>query len=384
MTVPGRGKPFTPVDGLDPCSNPHMPPEAQASLSIRKPRAIILGCGAIAELFHAPAFRALEAVGEVEVTHVFDPSSARVARLLQQFGRAKPLGGLDELEALRPDLVVVASPVQFHAGQSISALQAGAAVLCEKPMAASVHEAQQMLAAAVQAGRPLAVGLCRRFLPAAGAIRELLASGALGAIRSFEYWEGGEFKWPAKTPTFFQKSAGGGGALMDVGVHVLDLLAWWFGDPVDLTYYDDAMGGVEANCDLRLTYSPGFTGRVKLSRDWKIRNGLRIQGERGAVSWSLAEAKRLTLELAGFSRVWDIQVKSPPNQKDVSGLEGCFIAQARDVLTACRGDAPLLVSGTEGLRSLQVIETCYARRRSLPLPWFTAEETRAVPAVPTP
>jgi predicted dehydrogenase len=319
----------------------------------------------------------LEAIGEVEVTHVFDPSPDRVGRLRQQFRQAQSLTGLHELEAIRPDLVIVASPVQFHAEQSIAALRAGATVLCEKPMAATVHDARRMLAAAEQAGRPLAIGLCRRFLPAAAAIRELVASGALGAIRSFEYWEGGEFKWPAKTPTFFQKSVGGGGALMDVGVHVLDLLAWWFGEPVDLAYHDDAMGGVEANCDLHLTYFPGFSGRVRLSRDWKIRNGLRIQGERGALSWSLAEARRLNLELAGYPRVWDVQLKSPPTQREVNGLEGCFIAQARDVLAACRGDAPPLVSGTEGLRSLQVIESCYARRRPLALPWFTAEETRA-------
>jgi predicted dehydrogenase len=67
-----------------------------------------------------------------------------------------------------------------------------------------------------------------------------------------EAFEGGQFDWPVRSTGYFTRAQSGGGVLQDIGTHVLDLLAWWFGEPEALLYEDDAMGGVEANCRIRV------------------------------------------------------------------------------------------------------------------------------------
>jgi predicted dehydrogenase len=190
----------------------------------------VLGCGAITERCHAPALRTLVAAGEVEVSHLFDVDSARVRQIQTFLPQARPLDTLEALASTRPELVLVASPVKFHALHAITALRAGAAVLCEKPMAKDAAEAEAMIAAAATTGRPLAVGLCRRFLPAAQEIHRLLGTGLLGRVHRVQAQEGGKFNWPAQSPAFFSRATGGGGVLIDAGVHLLDLLLWWFGE----------------------------------------------------------------------------------------------------------------------------------------------------------
>lgn len=341
----------------------------------------ILGCGAITELFHAPALHALEKTGEIRVTHLLDPSPERVARIRKIFPEASALLGLSALSKVGADLVVVASPVQFHAEQTIAALEAGTAVLCEKPMAATLLEARRMLSVVEQTSQLLAIGLCRRFFPTACAIQQMLRSGVLGRLQSFDFQEGNDFKWPALTPSFFQKQAGGGGVLMDLGVHVIDLLYWWFGLPSTLTYKDDAMGGVEANCELHLHFAVGLSGRVRLSRDWPLRRFCRIEGERGSVEWHNVEADKLTLKLKDGHYLWKVNLNNvSPGWREstpLSGLEGAFLAQAKNIIAAIHGQEPIRVSGTEGIRSLEIIESCYQHRKLMEMPWFTEAEKQA-------
>lgn len=102
-------------------------------------------------------------------------------------------------------------------------------VLCVKPLACTLNEANQMVAAAQTADRLLAVGLFRRFFPALQTIKALVAGGALGTPTSFHFAEGGAFNWPAASASFFQKQHSQGGVLLDLGVHLLDLSCWWFG-----------------------------------------------------------------------------------------------------------------------------------------------------------
>jgi predicted dehydrogenase len=104
-------------------------------------------------------------------------------------------------------------------------------------------------------------------------------------VKSFEISEGGQFNWPAQSASFFQKSNSQGGVLADLGVHVLDLLIWWFGMPEKVGYEDDAMGGLEANCRLELEFAGGVSGTVRLSRDTQLSqpDNHRMRARLGAV-----------------------------------------------------------------------------------------------------
>src|SRR5438552_10737474 len=111
----------------------------------------------------------------------------------------------------------------------------------------------------------------------------------IGPLRSIFCFEGGPFDWPVASYRYFSRSEAGGGVLLDIGTHCLDLLIWWFGMPSDITYVDDSMGGIEANCFLVLQYAD-FEARIRLSRDWGQPNLYRLEGDHGSISWTVNDA----------------------------------------------------------------------------------------------
>jgi predicted dehydrogenase/nucleoside-diphosphate-sugar epimerase len=313
----------------------------------------LVGCGAAAELYYTPALRTLEREGRVRVIAVCDPVREAAARVGRMFPAAARLHDPAHFSSTGAGLVVVASPARFHAEQTIDALSAGAAVLCEKPMAATVAEAEAMLGAA--SGRLLAIGLVRRFMPGARAIRRRIESGELGRVESFTISEGGVFRWPARSAAFFEGATGGGGVLLDVGSHVLDLVRWWLGDPTELRYEDDAMGGVEANCRVALGFASGVTGTIRLSRDAAIPNRCAIECERGTVRFDPAE----------------------------EDFAASFLAQLRNVVAAVEGTESLAVDPRDALEGMRLIERCYRGRSLMAMPWLDARAARrgAVPRI---
>lgn len=351
---------------------------------------IVSGCGAITKFFYASALAFLEERRVVRVAAVCDPHEANRAAVAARFPRAQALARFEAAPFAADSLVIVASPPRLHAAQSILALENNCAVLCEKPMAADLTDAAAMADASHRTGRLLAVGLYRRFFRAARYIKELCAHGTLGQPLSFEVEEGGAFRWEAASDSFFRRDATPGGVLYDTGVHTLDLLLWWFGEPTDLDYRDDAAGGQEANCTLELGYAQGLRGRVRLSRDWATRNTFRLNFTRGSVAWQVGQAGQLTLSLNGVTTV--LHGDLLPRRDDGLALLGpaagegspqAFIHQLINVADAIRGRAALEIPADEGLRSLRLIEACYRRRRPLDQPWLSPAETAGLARLQT-
>lgn len=343
----------------------------------------IVGCGALAELYYAPALKGLAGAVDLRVAVIVDPSSDRRAMLRKAFPKARAIASLADLAPGEVGAAVVASPQRFHADQTITLLSAGMHVLCEKPMASTVQEANAMVAAATENRRLLSVGLFRRFFPTSNMIRELVTGGTLGKPISFEWKEGGPFNWPAASPSFFQKSASPGGVFADIGTHVLDLLLWWFGEPESFDYEDDAIGGIEANARLRLRFGNGVTGLLRLSRDTAIPNGTRIRFERGSVWFQGASAESVVVQLDGCSHVLRSGLhKAPAFAAGVGTGFGqpartysqSFMEQILNLCRAIRGEESLIVPGAAAARGMDLIERCYAARRRMLMPWLTSEE----------
>src|SRR5262249_3465764 len=150
------------------------------------------------------------------------------------------------------DAAIVALPNYLHAPVVIDLLRHGIHVLIEKPMALKVTDCDKMLEAASSAGTVLAVGLEYRFFNSSRFTKRALGNNLLGDIRSFDLRLGIIPTWPFATDYLLRKESAGGGVLADFGVHVLDLLLWWLGDYESVEYRDDAVGGVEAECELNL------------------------------------------------------------------------------------------------------------------------------------
>ncbi|HEV3271636.1 MAG TPA: Gfo/Idh/MocA family oxidoreductase [Candidatus Methylacidiphilales bacterium] len=347
-------------------------------------RIALLGCGAVSELYHAPALRQLEAEGAAVVAAVFDPDAERAAKLCRQFPNAVCHRDESFLEKAPLDLAIVASPVSFHEAHAIRALEAGIAVLCEKPLAATTAAGDRMIAAALKHQRILAVGLLRRFYSNVQFTRQVIQNKTWGPVVSFSIQEGGPFDWPARSDSFFRKATAGGGVLLDLGVHVLDLAVHWFGEPLGLSYADDAMGGLEATCRIELSYPAGFKGTVHLSRDWKTSNLYVIKFERGTLKLRAGEAERVELELNDSSFVLESSLKNRTGPDSPAGAVSpastfpqAFLAQLRDLIFAVRKAGRPTVPAEEGIRSLRLIERCYQNRTLMEMPWLTPEERRS-------
>jgi predicted dehydrogenase len=274
--------------------------------------------------------------------------------------------------ATRPDLALVASPAGLHASQTVALLDAGIHVLCEKPIAATVADAERMIATAARTRRVLAVGLFRRFFPSTRLVHDLVRGRRLGAFESGTIVETGGFHWPFRSTAAFLPELTPGGILLDIGVHVLDLLTWWFPGVRATAYEDDAMGGAEATAVATLQVS-GAPLTVKLSRDWPVTGRYDLRFEHGRIVWDGVDPVNVRVEYRGSGPDLRVAAAGLP----AVSWDGCFRAQLENAIAAMRGAVPVLVSGPDALRGLVLIEQCYRMRTLLHSPWFTAAEAIA-------
>jgi predicted dehydrogenase len=193
--------------------------------TIGRPRLGLLGVGWIGR----HRMQAIVETGAVEVAGIADASPEMAAEAGKLAPHARMVSGLDELLDLGVDGVVIATPSALHAEQSIRALERGAAVFCQKPLGRTAAEAEAVVDAARAADRLLGVDFSYRFTAGMRAIRELLRSGELGRIYAVDLVFHNAYG-PDK-PWFYDPALSGGGCVMDLGVHLVDLALWTLGFP---------------------------------------------------------------------------------------------------------------------------------------------------------
>jgi predicted dehydrogenase len=153
-----------------------------------------------------------------------DPSEESLRAALEAAPGAAAVESLEALLRAPVDGVVIATPSALHAGQSILALEAGKAVFCQKPLGRSAAEVRAVVDAARRADRLLGVDLSYRFVQGMPRLRELVASGALGHVFAADLVFHNAYG-PDK-PWFYDARLSGGGCLVDLGIHLVDLLLW--------------------------------------------------------------------------------------------------------------------------------------------------------------
>lgn len=324
----------------------------------------IIGCGAATEKLHLPALEKLKLTPALLV----DPNLQRVQALGAKFKVPRVAQTYDATSG-EINAAIVAAPHHLHARVSSDLLRQGVHVLVEKPLATTEAGCLQVVESAHAGGAVLAVGLMRRFLHRLQWVRAALDAGLVGEVESFDIREGAVYGWPVASSFFFKKETAGGGVLADTGAHTLDLVVWWFGQPVSLEYRDDNYGGVEADCTLSLTFANGLKGFVELSRTRNLRNSAMIRGRRGEIEVGLPDltveplrahpTSLLEFKHAGFSGS-----RSPAQR-----YRELFVLQIEDWVRAIRRGTAPTVTGTEATRSVALIEACYGQRQPLHLPW---------------
>jgi len=232
----------------------------------------------------------------------------------------------DALRDPSVDAVYVATPVFLHAPQTIQSLSAGKHVLCEKPMAMNEPEAAAMVRAAQETGKTLGVAYYRRCYPKVQRAKELLKAGALGIpviaeLTSHMWFDGeGGRSWlvdPAKA---------GGGPLFDIASHRIDVLNFWFGQPLQVTAQLSNVVhhyAVEDNATVMIEYPNGVRGVVDVRWHSKVsRDECRIRGTEGEMDLSPLNGPELVYPGAPESLPSHPNLHYPMIENFVAALEG--------------------------------------------------------------
>ncbi len=250
-------------------------------------RAVVIGCGAIAHHCHIPGYQNNK---WCELAAVADPSTKNLKIAKETFKIEK--GYRDPLEMLekeKPDLVSVGSPNIYHAEQAIAALEAGCHVLCEKPLCVSMKEAENIRKAAEQAGTIFMVAFSNRLYRGNIKAKKALDSGKIGEsymIRIRFAHEGPSPGW-AMSDWFYSPEKAHGGAMFDMGIHAIDLAAYYLGKIKKV----NAMMGtlakkikLEDNAILQFGFASGKLGYAEVG--WTSKQGfagVEINGSEGAL-----------------------------------------------------------------------------------------------------
>jgi len=324
----------------------------------------MLGSGAVTNVLYRPALQELR--DEIELAGVADLNRDSAKGLLKEFPAAAFFTHYHRLlQELRPDAVIVALPHFLHKPASIDALRMGIHVFCEKPMAISSAECDQIEAAVRETGGVFSVNLTRRQFPSVREIKRLIECGALGGLTSFDVTEGAPYGWPAMSFSFFDRNISGGGVLMDSGVHTLDLLQWWLGQIEVAEFFDDAApNGVECDCVAELRVA-GARGTLRMSRSVELPNVYRLQFERGWIEWDHDDATRFRFSSDGQTAI-DATVECAARWAGGSRFTFALVEQLRAFARACRGQWTTgLALASEARKSVDIITRCYAQRKEL-------------------
>lgn len=190
-----------------------------------KPRLAFLGTGWIGR----SRMKAILAAGAGEAIAVCDPSDECAELALAFAPEAMRTETLEGLLELAPDGLVIATPSAQHAAEAVVALNRGVPVFCQKPLGVSAGEVRRVVGAARRADCLLGVDFSYRPAAAFAAVAELVRSGALGKIHAADLTFHNAYG-PDK-PWFYDRALSGGGCLMDLGVHLVDMALWLFGFP---------------------------------------------------------------------------------------------------------------------------------------------------------
>ncbi|AUW57289.1 oxidoreductase [Sphingobium sp. SCG-1] len=197
-----------------------MEAEGELDGKIGRPRIGFLGVGWIGR----HRMQAMIDSGLATAAAVADLSPDNLREALQVAPGATEAESLDALLDMDLDGIVIATPSALHAAQSIEALDRGIAVFCQKPLGRSALEVQAVVDTARKADRLLGVDLSYRFTAGMQAIRDRIGEGALGAVHGVDLVFHNAYG-PDK-PWFYDPAQSGGGCMMDLGVHLVDLALW--------------------------------------------------------------------------------------------------------------------------------------------------------------
>ncbi len=205
----------------------------------------VIGCGTIANSAHIPAYMANK---EAEIKYFCDIIKERADKAVEKYGCGIAIEDYhDALNDPEIEAISVCTPNHMHAIISIDAMRAGKNVLCEKPAARTYKEALEMQKVQHETGKLLLIGVVNRFNDSVNRIKDYIDQGKLGNIYHVYASFRAHRSIPGLGGDFTTKAVAGGGALIDWGVHYLDIVMYCTGDPTPKTVTGEAFSKLGVN-----------------------------------------------------------------------------------------------------------------------------------------
>jgi UDP-N-acetylglucosamine 3-dehydrogenase len=316
-------------------------------------RFAVVGCGTAANHIHLPALRAEDDVA-ISVFASRSRSSAEATRDAWGTGDVED-DWARAVERDDVDAVVIAAPNAQHHAVALAAMAAGKHVLVDKPMARTAAEADEMIAAAAGTGTVLVPFQNTRFAPAFVAAHDDVERGAIGAVTGVRaaFGHGGPQAWAPRATWFFERASSGGGCLIDLGVHVVDLVRFVTGDDIVAVsaMLNGAAGDVETDAQLVVRLASGAIGTIH-------------------ASWSSRPGPDHQLTVVGTEGTLHLDARTPLTRFDLAGerervaLPSVTSSPLHEFLAAVRGERAPSVTAHDGRAAVAVVEAAYAAAES--------------------
>lgn len=262
--------------------------------------------------------------------------------------------GEDLIHSAAVDIVSICTPPAFHKDLAIAALAAGKTVLCEKPMASTVDDAEAMVAAAEASAGQLHVGFCHRFEPAMIAIKKLIEDGDLGVPITLRNRFAGVMTSPEKT-WFSNRAISGGGSLADSTIHSIDIFRFLLGDAVKVRSLHSTQTSeqgpaldVEDSGVIILQNAAGAIGVLESS--WRTPPGewsVAVYGTAGQASFDYGTGEGWVINATGERSPLAFE----PGDR--------FAAEFANVIASWRGESTPAASAQDGLAANRILAAAY-------------------------
>ncbi len=342
-------------------------------IKMKKLRIGIIGTGNISHC-HMAGYKRLS--DRVEVVAACDIDEAKLHGYCKQYGIPSEYTDYNEmLRKEKLDCVSVCTWNAEHKGATISALRGGANVLCEKPMAMNAEEAEEMQKASEETGKLLQIGFVRRFGNDADALKQFIGAGTFGDI----YYAKATYLRRNGCPGgwFGDKSKSGGGPLIDLGVHVIDLVRYLAGLPKPISAYGScysnlgpnrAGGGnkgwtvetkndpysVEDFTTALIKFDSGLTLSVEASFNLNIKKDI------GNIELFGTNAGcRIDPELEIYTQLAGRFVNVSPADSTALSFNGLFEREILGFIDAVSGISPCRAPAEDGVELMRIIDAIY-------------------------
>jgi predicted dehydrogenase len=327
----------------------------------------IIGSGGIARRRTIP--EGFVPAHNARLTTVYGTNRATNHEVARQFG-ATAADTLEALLASDIDAVYVASPVQAHEAQVLACARAGKHVLCEKPLGRTLAEAEAMAAACQQSGVQLGTAFMMRFQTQHQEAARIIHAGKLGkpvhARAQLSCW------YPPDPKSFRQNPAlGGGGSLIDMGNHCIDLLEFFFGPVKTVSCFTNSTVHAYASEDsavVLLQFANGALGTVDTFfciQDESSKNALELYGSRGSILATGTIGQGSQGQMTAHLLPDETGYKSQQTRSQAQGTpitpepQNTYRAEIEAFSAALLAGTPNPLPADLGLRSQKIIAACY-------------------------